>query len=245
MADMPDLTGKTALVTGASRGIGYAVALGLAKAGAHVLAVARTTGGLEELDDEIRAACKDSGGKASLIPLDLAEPEGIERMAQALEGRFDKLDILFSNAAALGELTPLTDIDAKIWNHVMALNINANWRLIRALDPLLRASPDARVYFVSSRVGGEAARAYWGAYAVSKAAMEKIAETYALENQHTSISVGIIDPGAMRTEMRKQAMPGEDAASLPAPEEIMPMVYNALATQAGPFKRWVFREWKG
>lgn len=240
MSETPDLSGKVALVTGASRGIGRAVARGLAKAGAHVLALARTTGGLEELDDEIRA----DGGKCSLINLDLAEGENIERLSEALGGRFDRLDILFANAAVLGELSPLTDIDPKIWNHVMALNVTTNWRLIRALDPLLRKSDDARVLFMTSRVGGEMARPFWGAYGVSKAALEHLAETYALENEKTSITVGVVDPGAMRTAMRASAMPGEDPQTLPPPEDILPMVYDALSASPGPFKRWVFREWK-
>lgn len=236
----PDLSGKIALVTGASRGIGRAVALGLAKAGAHILAIARTTGGLEELDDEIR----NVGGSCSLINFDLTEGDSIERLPEALGGRFDKIDILFANAAALGELGPITDVDPKIWNHVLALNLTANWRLIRALDPLLRNSDDARVLFLTSRVGGERARANWGPYGVSKAALEHLAETYALENEHSSISVGVVDPGAMATAMRASAMPGEDPLTLPKPEALLPMVYEALSAPPGPFKRWVFREWK-
>ena len=236
----PDLSGNIALVTGASRGIGRAVALGLAKAGAHVLAIARTTGGLEELDDEIR----NVGGSCSLINFDLTEGDSIERLPEALGGRFDKIDILFANAAALGELGPITDVDPKIWNHVLALNLTANWRLIRALDPLLRNSDDARVLFLTSRVGGERARANWGPYGVSKAALEHLAETYALENEHSSISVGVVDPGAMATAMRASAMPGEDPSTLPKPEALLPMVYEALSSPPGPFKRWVFREWK-
>ncbi|MEM8771075.1 MAG: SDR family NAD(P)-dependent oxidoreductase [Pseudomonadota bacterium] len=241
MTSAPDLSGKTALVTGASRGIGRVVALGLAKAGAHVLALARTPGALEELDDEIRAA----GGAASLIPLDLAEGNNIETLAEALAGRFEKLDILVANAALLGELSPLTDIDPKIWKQVLDVNLTANWRLIRALDPLMRKSADARAFFLTSRVGGEQARPYWGAYGISKAALEHLAETYALENEQSSISVGVIDPGAMRTGMRASAMPGEDPQTLPSPDELTPMVYEALAAPPGPFKRWVFREWSG
>ncbi|MEO1252452.1 MAG: SDR family NAD(P)-dependent oxidoreductase [Pseudomonadota bacterium] len=240
MTEIPDLSGKTALVTGASRGIGRAIALGLAKAGAHVLALARTQGGLEELDDEIKA----TGGTASLIAMDLIEGDGIEKLGQALALRFDALDILIGNAATLGDLSPLTDIDAKTWNEMMSLNINANFRLIRALDPLLRKSADARVLFLTSRVGGEEARAYWGAYAISKAALEMMAKNYAAENEKTSISVGVVDPGAMRTKMREQAMPGEDPETLTKPDALVPMIYDALADAPGPFKRWVFREWK-
>ena len=173
----PDLSGKTALVTGASRGIGRSIALGLAKSGAHVLALARTAGALEELDDEIKAA----GGKASLIPMDLVEGDGIERLAGALTERFPALDILVLNAGSLGELAPLPDIDPKVWKHTLDLNVTANWRLIRALDPLLRKSADARVIGLSSRVGGEAAKAFWGTYAVTKAAFDIVLKTYAEE----------------------------------------------------------------
>ncbi len=235
----PDLSGKIALITGASRGIGRAVALGLAKAGAHIIALARTTGGLEELDDEIRSA----GGTCSLINADIVDGDIIEKLPEALGGRFDQLDILFANAAALGELGPLVDVDPKIWNHVLTLNLTANWRLIRALDPLLKKSSDARCFFVTSRVGGEVSRPYWGPYAISKAALESLAETYALENENTPISVAMVDPGAMRTAMRASAMPGEDPNTLPPPEDIVPMIYDALASPPVPFKRWVFRDW--
>ncbi len=237
---LPDLSGKTALVTGASRGIGKAMAVSLAKAGAHVLALARTSGGLEELDDEIKAI----GGAASLIPMDLVESDGIEQLAGALAGRFDTLDILLANAASLGELAPLTDIDPKIWNHTLDLNLTVNWRLLRALDPMLRKSKDARVVFMTSRVGGEMARAYWGAYAVSKAAMEMLAQTYAEEMTKTNIRVAIIDPGAMRTSMRAQAMPGEDRNTLPNPEELTPLLYHALTEENDGLKRYAFRDWQ-
>ncbi len=236
----PDLAGKTALVTGASRGLGRAMAIALAKAGAHVLALARTSGGLEELDDEIKAA----GGQASLIPLDLAEGDGIERLAGALSQRFDKLDILIANAAMLGELAPLPDIAPKIWNATLDLNVTTNWRLIRALDPMLRKSDDARVVFMTSRVGGELARPFWGAYAVSKAALEMLAKTYAEETRNAGISVSIIDPGAMRTKMRAEAMPGEDLETLPAPEKLIPMFYEAITVKTDGVLRLVYRDWK-
>lgn len=236
----PDLSGKTALVTGASRGIGRAIALGLARAGAHVLALARTSGALEELDDEIKAA----GGSASLIPMDLVESDGIERLAGALTERFDTLDILILNAATLGELAPLPDVDPKVWKHTLDLNVTANWRLIRALDPLLRKASDARVLFLSSNVGGDSSRAYWGPYAISKAALEMMAETYAEECKNTNVRVAIINPGAMRTDMRAQAMPGEDPASQPAPEELTPMIYEALTQTEDQFRRYAFREWR-
>lgn len=237
----PDLSGKTALVTGASRGIGRSIALGLAKSGAHVLALARTPGALEELDDEIKAA----GGKATLIPLDLPEGDGIERLAGALTERFPALDILVLNAASLGELAPLPDVDPKVWQHTLDLNVTVNWRLLRALDPMLRKSADARVIGLSSGVGGKAARAFWGVYAVTKAAFDMLLKTYAEEMQKTPVHVSIIDPGAMRTDMRKVAMPGEDPATLPHPDELLPLVYHLLTRAEREPLRVSFREWKG
>lgn len=236
----PDLSGKTALVTGASRGLGRAIALGLARAGAHVLALARTSGGLEELDDEVKAA----GGKASLIPMDLVEGDGIERLAGALTERFETLDILVLNAATLGELAPLPDIDPKVWRGALDLNVTVNWRLIRALDPMLRKSDNARVLFLSSNVGGNYAKAYWGVYGVSKAALEMLAETYAEETRNTNIRMAIINPGPFRTGMRAQAMPGEDPMTLPAPEEIVPMIYDSVTDDNDGLQRYSFREWR-
>jgi len=232
MADL-DLTGKTALVTGASRGLGRSIAISLAEAGAHVLALARTPGALEELDDAVKAV----GGKASLIPLDLVEGEGIERLAEALMGRFEALDILVLNAASLGELAPLPDIDPKIWNHTLNLNVTANWRLIRALDPMLRRAKRADVIGVTSHIGGETARAFWGSYAVTKAALEMLLETYAEETARTEVEVSIIDPGTMRTAMRAVAMPGEDPQTLPSPDETLPLVHHVLTrTKAEPIR---------
>ena len=238
--DLPDLSGKTALVTGASRGIGRDLSIALVRAGAHVLALARTSGGLEELDDEIRAV----GGTASLIPMDLMEGDSVEQLAAALMQRFDKLDILVANAAVLGELAPLTDIDPKIWQATLDLNVTVNWRLIRALDPLLQQSDDARAVFLTSRVGGELARAYWGAYGVSKAAMEMLAATYAEENRNTNLSVAVIDPGPMRTDMRALAMPGEKPETLPEPSALAPLLYHAVTAKSDELMRLVFREWR-
>ena len=236
----PDLSGKTALVTGASRGIGRSIALALAKSGAHVLALARTAGALEELDDEVRAA----GGKASLIPMDLTEGDGIERLAGALSGRFPALDILVLNAGSLGELAPVPDIDPKVWNHTLALNVTANWRLLRALDPMLRKSADARVIGLSSRVGGEAAKAFWGTYGVSKAAFDMLLKTYAEETAKTNIRTALVSPGPMRTGMRKVAMPGEDPMILPHPDELVPLVFHLLTREAREPLRISFREWR-
>lgn len=235
----PDLSGKTALVTGASRGIGRSIALALAKAGAHVLALARTAGALEELDDDIKAA----GGKASLIPMDLVEGDGIERLAGALTERFPALDILVLNAASLGELAPIPDIDPKVWTHTLDLNVTANWRLLRALDPMLRKSADARVIGLSSRIGGEIPRAYWGVYAATKAAFDMLLKTYAEEMEKTPVRVFIADPGAMRTAMRKLAMPGEDPQTLPHPDELLPLVYHLLTREDREPLRISLKEW--
>ncbi len=183
------LSERIALVTGASRGIGYATALALAKVGAHVVAVARTVGGLEELDDAVRKL----GGSATLVPLDLNDYPGIDRLGLALHERFGRLDVLIGNAAVLGPLSPLGHVEAKAWDEVMAVNVTANWRLIRAMDPLLRASDAGRVVFVSSGVAALAA-AYWGPYAVSKAALETLARTYAAETATTNVRVNLFAP---------------------------------------------------
>lgn len=236
----PDLSGKTALVTGASRGIGKSIAIALARAGAQVLAVARTPGALEELDDTIRA----EGGKAVLAPLDLTADEGIERLAGAMQERFSSLDILVLNAGSLGELAPVPDIDPKVWQQTLSLNVTANWRLIRALDPMLRASDRADIIGLSSRVGGEAAKAFWGTYAVTKAAFDMLLKTYAEEMAKTPVRVSLVSPGPMRTDMRAQAMPGEDPQSLPHPDELVPLVFEILTREAREPLRISFREWR-
>lgn len=233
----PDLSGKTALVTGASRGIGRAAALALGRSGAHVLALARTVGGLEELDDEIVKA----GGTASLIPADLTEFDTLDQLGPALAKRFPKLDILVLNAGVLGELAPVPDIAPKAWRRAFDTNVEANWRLLRTLDPLLRASGSARVIVMSSRIGGEVARPFWGAYAASKAALEMLAKTYAEESKAAGVRVAIVDPGAMRTRMRAEAMPGEKPETLPDPSEIAPVILKAASADydgmAERFKR--------
>ncbi len=209
------LAGRIALVTGASRGIGYATALALAKAGAHVVAVARTVGGLEELDDAIRGL----GGAATLVPLDLKDYAGIDRLALALNARFKRLDVLVGNAGILGPLSPLGHVEAAAWEEVMAVNVTANWRLIRAMDPLLRRSDAGRVVFLTSGVAA-LALAYWGPYAASKAALEVLARTYAAETATTSVRVNVFAPGPIRTRMRAQAMPGEDPTTLETPDKV-------------------------
>jgi NAD(P)-dependent dehydrogenase (short-subunit alcohol dehydrogenase family) len=237
------LAQRIAVVTGASRGIGSEAALHLAKAGAHVVALARTQGGLEDLDDAIR---KETGAGATLVPVDLTDFDAIDRLGAAIYGRWGKLDILVGNAGQLGSLSPLGHVMPKEFEKVMAVNVTANWRLIRSLDPLLRASDAGRVVFVTS---GAARRInpYWGTYAVSKAALEALARTYAAECQLTKVRVNLLSPGPIRTAMRALAMPGEDAETLQPPSALMPdllaMVSPAQDRQGElydfPAKAWV------
>jgi NAD(P)-dependent dehydrogenase (short-subunit alcohol dehydrogenase family) len=209
------LADRIALVTGASRGIGHATALALAKAGAHIVAVARTVGGLEELDDAIKAI----GRSATLVPLDLKDYDGIDRLGIALHERFGRLDVLVGNAGILGPLSPLGHVEIKAWDEVMAVNVTANWRLICAMDPLLKFSDAGRVVFLSSGVAA-LALAYWGPYAVSKAALETLARTYAAETATTNVRINLFTPGPIRTRMRAQAMPGEDPMTLETPDKV-------------------------
>ncbi|HXW27162.1 MAG TPA: SDR family NAD(P)-dependent oxidoreductase [Xanthobacteraceae bacterium] len=207
------LADRIALVTGASRGIGAATALKLAEAGAHVVALARTVGGLEELDDRVRAA----GGSATLVPADLKDFDAIDRLAIALAERYGRLDVLVGNAGILGPLSPLGHVQAPAWEEVMAVNVTANWRLIRAMDPLLQRSAAARVVFLTSGVTARAL-AYWGPYAVSKSALEMLARIYAAETATTKVRVNLFNPGPIRTRMRANAMPGEDPMTLATPD---------------------------
>jgi len=209
------LHGRIALVTGASRGIGAAVARRFAAEGAHVILVARTIGGLEEADDAIRAA----GGSATLVPLDLSDGPGIDRLGGAIAERHGRLDVLVGNGAILGQLGPLAHCPPRTWDEVITVNLTANWRLIRACDALLRASDAGRAIFVTSGVSRHA-YPYWGPYAVSKAGLDMLAKTYASEVRTTNVRVNILDPRTVRTAMRAQAMPGEDPLSLPPPEAI-------------------------
>ena len=197
------LAERIALITGASRGIGAAVAKRFAAEGVHVVALARTVGGLEELDDDIRAA----GGTATLLPLDLRKFDGIDQMGAALYQRFGRLDVLVGNAGVLGSLSPMGHFEPKVWAEVMEVNLTANWRLIRALDPLLRLSEAGRVIFTTCAAGREATP-YWGAYAASKAALESMAKIYAGEMTKTNVRVNLIDPGTVRTKLRAQGFPG-------------------------------------
>jgi NAD(P)-dependent dehydrogenase (short-subunit alcohol dehydrogenase family) len=215
MTETKRLAGRVALITGASRGIGAAVAKRYAAEGAHVILVARTVGGLEEIDDAVRA----TGGSATLVPLDLRELDRIDPMGPALYERFGKLDIVVGNAGLLGTLGPLTHHDAKLWDEVMRVNVTANWRLMRTTEPLLRRSDAGRAIFVTSGAARKA-QAYWGAYATSKAALEAMVATWAAELANTSVRVNLLSPGPIRTSMRAQAFPGEDPNSLRPPEAI-------------------------
>jgi NAD(P)-dependent dehydrogenase (short-subunit alcohol dehydrogenase family) len=209
------LSGRIALVTGASRGIGAATALALAHEGAHVVAVARTVGGLEELDDGIRAA----GSTATLVPLDLTDTDGILRLALALDERYQRLDILIGNAGVVGPSSPLDHVQPKDWDQVMAINVTANWHLIRAMDPLLRRSDAGRAVFISSGAAHNM-RAYRGPYSISKAALEALVRTYAAETEASTVRVNLVNPGPTRTRMRAAVMPGEDPMTLPPPEAV-------------------------
>ena len=225
-----NLSGRVAVVTGASRGIGYFLARELAKAGAHVVAVARTIGGLEELDDEIKAEKAITGkGEATLVPLDLTDGPGVDRLGGAIHERWGKLDIMVANAGILGVIAPIGHVEAKVFDKVMATNVTATWRLIRSLDPLLRASDAGRAIILSSGAA-HSARAFWGPYAASKAAVEAMARSWADETKNSALRVNCVNPGATRTAMRAQAMPGEDPETLPHPSEVA----RKIATLADP-----------
>lgn len=218
------LSNRIALVTGASRGIGRAAAIALAAAGAHVILVARTIGGLEEADDEIRK----SGGSATLVPLDLRDFPALDRLGASIFERWGRLDAFLGNAGALGAVSPLSHLEPKLFQEVLDVNVTANWRLIRSLDPLLRVSDAARVLFVSSGAA-RAHRPFWGGYAMAKAALESLALTYAAECAGTSIKVNLFNPGPLRTTMRAKAMPGEDPRSLQPPEVVASLIVELLS----------------
>ena len=209
------LAGRIALVTGASRGLGAAIAKRFAAEGAELILLARTSGGLEEVDDAVREAV----GHATLVPLDITDYAALDRLGAAIYERHKRLDILVANAAMLGTLSPLAHIDPKEWQKVIDVNLTANWRLIRSLDPLLRASPAGRAIFVTASTG-KTPRAYWGAYAVTKAALEQLAGIYAQETEITPVKVNLVDPGKLRTRMRAQAYPGENPDTQPLPETV-------------------------
>jgi NAD(P)-dependent dehydrogenase (short-subunit alcohol dehydrogenase family) len=237
---LQSLAGRIALITGASRGIGYATGIALARAGAHVVAVARTVGGLEELDDAVRAA----GSAATLVPLDMRDYDGLYRLAAALNERHGRLDALVGNAAIAGVPSPLDHIEPKAWDEAFAVNVTANWHLIRAMDPLLRRSDAGRAVFVTSRAS-TLARAYWAPYSVSKAALDVLVRTYAAETSSTAVRVNLFDPGATRTRMRAMVMPGEDPMTLPTPAEVAERIVDlCLPGFAETGKLYEFRSGK-
>lgn len=233
-----DLKGRIALVTGASRGIGYFTALELAKAGAHVIACARTVGGLEELDDAIKAV----GGSATLVPFDLADMNAIDALGASINERWGKLDIMVANAGVLGVISPLGHVEAKVFDKVMTINVTATWRLMRSVEPLLAKSDQGRALILSSGAAHKC-KPFWGPYSASKAAVEALARTWAGETQRLPLRIVSVDPGATRTAMRAQAVPGEDPSTVPHPSEVaarlLPLCGPAL-TETG--KLFIVRE---
>ncbi len=216
---------RVVVITGASRGIGYAAAKAFGARGAHVIAVARTTGALEELDDEIQKA----GGSATLVPLDLKDHDTIDRMGLALYERFGRVDVLIGNAGILGTITPVGHIKPKDFENVLATNVTANFRLIRSMDPLLRQSKAGRAVFLTSSAS-HLAKPFWGGFAMSKAALDAMVRTYAAELINTSVRVNLLDPGPVRTALRAKAVPGEDPNTLPKPDSVV----DALMTLTDP-----------
>jgi len=217
-------SGRIALVTGASRGIGRAAAKALAAAGAHVILAARTVGGLEEADDEIRKA----GGDATLVPFNVKDFDALDRLGASIFERWGRLDAFLGNAGVLGALTPLAHLEPKTFDDLLDVNVTANWRLLRSLDPLLRRSEAGRGLFVTSGVARKHV-AFWGGYAMSKAALESLALTYAAECEGTNLKVNLLNPGPVRTAMRARAMPGEDPQTLPPPELLGPLIVEMLS----------------
>jgi len=220
------LSNRIILVTGASRGVGRAAAKAIADAGAHVIALARTVGGLEELDDEIQKA----GGSATLVPLDLRDGAALDRLGASIFERWGKLDGFLGNAGQLGQLSPLNHLDPKVFQEAVDVNVIANYRLVRSLDPLLRRSNAGRVLFVTSGAARKHTP-FWGAYAITKAALESLALTYAAECEGTNVRVNLLSPGPLRTKMRAKAMPGEDPGTLQPPEVVAPLVVALLSPE--------------
>jgi NAD(P)-dependent dehydrogenase (short-subunit alcohol dehydrogenase family) len=218
--------GKVAFVTGATRGVGRAIAKALAMQGAHVVVSARTKGALEEFDDEMKAL----GVQVTLLRLDLKDGAQIDTLGPTLYQRWGRLDIFVGNAGVLGPLTPLGHVSEKDWSETLAVNLTANWRLIRTLDPILRLSPAGRALFLTSGASHRC-RAYWGPYSVSKAGLEALAKTYANETQTTNVRVNLLDPGKVRTRMRAKAYPGEDEKTLPPPEALAPLALSLLTEE--------------
>lgn len=239
---MTSQAGRIALITGASRGIGRASALGLAKAGAQVIACARSKAGLEELDDEIFAA---TGQHATLIPFDITDGDAFDRLSAVLFERFGRIDVVVHAAAISGTLSPVTHHEPKDFDKIVTVNLSATWRLLRALEPLLRQSTAGRAIFFTTSESVTAGRAFWGPYGATKAAMETLVRAWADEVEITPIRAAILSPGAMRTRMRASAYPGEDPQSLPHPNEIMPLILElADASKVPPLETVSFPSWK-
>jgi len=235
------LAGQIALVTGASRGIGKVAALALASAGAHVIAAARTQGALEQLDDEIRAL---SGQAATLVPIELGDGDGLDQLGLAIHQRHGKLDILVHAGGMLGGLWPVSHMDPSQWERVVAVNLTSAYRLIRSMEPLLRQSEAGRAIFLSSGAAVRP-RAFWGAYAATKAGLEALVRSWADEVEHTAIRAALLNPGPMRTRMRAEAFPGEDPDTLPDPSEIGPLIIELVQAQLGlPAATVQFSDWK-
>jgi NAD(P)-dependent dehydrogenase (short-subunit alcohol dehydrogenase family) len=223
---MPQLSGQVALVTGASRGIGAAVAKGLAENGAHVILLARTQGALEEVDDAIRA----KGGKATLIPLDLAKLDDVDKLGPSIHEKFGRLDIFIGNAAVLGPLSPVHHVLPKEWDKAFTVNVMANVRMVRSLDPLLRAAEAGRVVFTTSGLG-EKAMAYWGPYCATKAALNLFAQSYAEETRKTNMRVNLLSPGPVDTVMLKEAFPGGYPGKTKSPDDVVPAYLKLVSPQ--------------
>jgi NAD(P)-dependent dehydrogenase (short-subunit alcohol dehydrogenase family) len=241
IASAAPLAGRIALVTGATRGIGHACALALAQAGAHVIATARSQGGLEELDDQIRAL---TGARATLVPMDLVEPDGADPLGLAIHQRHGRLDILLHAGAVLGGLTPVAHLDPPAWDRAVAINLTATYRLIRSLEPLLRQSEAGRAIFLTSGAASRP-RAFWGVYAATKAGLEALVRCWADEIESTPVRALLLDPGKMRTRMRAEAYPGEDPDTLPDPSEIGPLAVElALSNPGLPTETVKFADWK-
>jgi len=240
--DSRPLEGRIAVVTGASRGIGYQAALGYAKAGAHVVALARTVGGLEELDDEISSA----GATATLVPVDITDYEALDRLGASLYERYGKLDILLGNAAVLGQPSPIGHMEPHHFERLMAVNVTANWRLVRSLDPLLQASDAGRALFLTSGAPVDC-KPFVGPYSASKAALEALIKTYAHENRNTKVCANLLDPHRIRTRMRAQYKPGEDPTTLQTPEELVPTLIDLVlpsCTVSGGIYDFASKGWR-
>lgn len=227
---------RIALVTGASRGLGRAAALELARQGVHIIATARTIGGLEELDDEISAL----GGESTLVQMDLRDRPAMAKLAEAIQDRWGRLDVMIANAGVLGVLTPVSHLDENVWDEVIDTNLSAVWRMIRVFDGLLRASPAGRAVLVTSSAANGGDYPFWSAYSASKAGVESLGQCWAAEVRSTALKVNILDPGGVATSMFSSAFPGANTALMPQPEDIAP-AFARLAAEDCPHHGEVIR----